>query len=213
MPTKNYSITKKGYFNIRKLLPMRIKIFIPASLFIALLCCSLKCRKDKDKPPDTLPPITQEGKNTFGCKVDGEIWVPYYKCGGSGNPCGELASDVYQTDVSSKLPLSFSITFGERNSDNSSTRFSISTKQNQGITSIGNKSDSVVINFRKNDGSLYYNYNYYNKLEKFEVTKLDATNKMISGIFDATLYKSVTDSVKITEGRFDLKFQACQCSN
>lgn len=174
---------------------------------------SAKCKKDNPGPPAVLPPITQEGKNTFGCKVNGQVWVPYYKCGGTSNPCGELAVDVYRTTISTPIPISFSITLGQRNSDNSSTRFLFETKSNQGITSIGNKTDTVTINFRKNDGGLYYNYNYYNRLEIFEITKLDTINKIISGIFETTLYSSRTDSVKITEGRFDLKFNLCKCSN
>ena len=163
-------------------------------------------------PASELPPLTQEGKNTFGCKVNGEIWVPYYKCGGTGNPCGEIAVDVYRTNISTSLPLSFSIAVGQKKSDNSLTAFVIETKMNQGIFVVGNKIDSVIINYQKPVGQLYYNYNYYSKVEKLEITKLDTVNKIIAGIFEFTLYKSVTDSIKITEGRFDLKFAACKCS-
>jgi hypothetical protein len=28
------------------------------------------------EPENTLPPITQVGANTFGCKVNGEVWLP-----------------------------------------------------------------------------------------------------------------------------------------
>ena len=185
---------------------MRIKNFTLVLLITALLCCSLKCRKDKEKPPAVLPPITQEGKNTFGCKVDGEVWVPYYKCGGTGNPCGELF-----TDVTNSIPVTFTIKIGNKKSV--SSFFTIETKPGFAIGSVGNKIDSVILNFQSEGGGLYYNYNYYNRLEKFEISKLDAENKIIAGTFEATLYKSVTDSVKITEGRFDLKFQACKCSH
>ena len=27
-------------------------------------------------PKEELPPITQEGKNTFGCLVNGKVWLP-----------------------------------------------------------------------------------------------------------------------------------------
>ena len=62
-------------------------------------------------PPATLPPITQEGKNTFGCKVDGEVWVPYYKCGGTGNPCGELIVDILRLSQN-QVPVEIHISAG-----------------------------------------------------------------------------------------------------
>ncbi len=47
-------------------------------LLLLHFCCSLlfvSCQKEK------LPKPTQEGKNTFGCKVNGKNWVP---SGGGG---------------------------------------------------------------------------------------------------------------------------------
>src|SRR4051794_766368 len=32
------------------------------------------CKKNKDD--DGLPPLTFEGKNTIGCKIDGKVWIP-----------------------------------------------------------------------------------------------------------------------------------------
>lgn len=190
----------------------RIYHFIFLLILVGILLTSAKCNKDKDKRPDILPPITQTGANSFGCKVDGEVWIPYTKCGFGNNPCGEFFTDIYKTDIQSSFPLSFSISAG-READGSSSRFLIETKTNQGISSIGNKIDSVVVNFRKPGIQLYYNYNFNNKLEVFEITKIDTFNKIISGVFEMTLYKSLTDSVRITEGRFDFKFSACKCSS
>ena len=51
------------------------------------------------------------------------------------------------------------------------------------------------------------------QVKKFEVTKFDTTNQIVSGIFDFTLYQSSGDSIRITEGRFDLKFLVCKCSD
>ena len=36
----------------------------------AVLCMNLSCNKDP------LPKPTQKGKNTFGCRVNGEVWIP-----------------------------------------------------------------------------------------------------------------------------------------
>lgn len=53
------------------------------------------------------------------------------------------------------------------------------------------------------------------KSGKFEITKLDTINKIVSGIFSFTLYKGGAnlDSVTITEGRFDVKLgDVCKCN-
>ena len=38
------------------------------------------------------------------------------------------------------------------------------------------------------------------------ITKLDKNAGIISGTFNATLYKPGCDTLKITDGRFDMKF-------
>ena len=172
-----------------------------------------KCKKDKPDPPAVLPPITQEGKNTFGCKVNGEVWVPYYKCGGTGNPCGEIAVDVYPLIIQNKLPVQIDINIGKRDKDNSQSYFQISTPINTGIFTIGDKVDSIAFKYVKPGSIEYREIPGMDSNNNFIITKLDTTNKIISGTFEATLYASATDSVKITEGRFDLKFQVCKCTN
>ena len=43
---------------------------------LVLVLSAAKCQKDNDPPEeeDKLPPATQTGENTFGCKIDGEVW-------------------------------------------------------------------------------------------------------------------------------------------
>ncbi|WP_254561339.1 hypothetical protein [Dyadobacter diqingensis] len=45
-----------------------VNLHLPA---LALLLLFWGC----DKGPD-LTPTTQEGKNTFSCKVNGKVWIP-----------------------------------------------------------------------------------------------------------------------------------------
>ena len=185
--------------------------FYLLALFL-LFSVVIQCRKNKNNPPSELPPLTLEGKNTVGFKVNGQIWVPYSECSFSGNPCEELFADVYQTQPSAALPISLSLAFGREGDNNEFTGFSIQTKTS-GIYTIGNKIDSLTVLFQKPVGQLYYNYNYHGKAESVEITKLDKVNGIISGVFELTLYQSINDSVKITEGRFDLRFPLCKCSN
>ena len=43
-------------------------------LLLVLTLMSTKCEKEKPEP--TLPPATQTGANTFGCKVNGKVYIP-----------------------------------------------------------------------------------------------------------------------------------------
>ncbi len=56
----------------------QLKLFC---LLLAIPCLALQCNKNKNGPDngnekEQLPPATQSGKGTFGCKVNGEVWVP-----------------------------------------------------------------------------------------------------------------------------------------
>lgn len=49
-------------------------------LFLSLILLSTSSCKDDDDTPtnpvDQLPPATQTGENTFGCLLDGEVFIP-----------------------------------------------------------------------------------------------------------------------------------------
>lgn len=45
------------------------------TLLLALLASSTSCKKVTDSLKPKLPDATQEGKGTFGCLLDGEIWL------------------------------------------------------------------------------------------------------------------------------------------
>jgi hypothetical protein len=64
---------------------MKQSTFTLKSLCLLLLSLIFSCQKTDPDPFDyvqptdpyhTLPEITQEGKNTFGCLVNGVVWVP-----------------------------------------------------------------------------------------------------------------------------------------
>ena len=53
-------------------------LFVLLSFLIFISCDDLF----PDPPPPTLPEITTEAKGTFGCYINGELWLPK---GGGGN--------------------------------------------------------------------------------------------------------------------------------
>ena len=64
---------------------MKQSTFILKSLSLLALSLIFSCQKTDPEPSNyvqptnpyhTLPEITQEGKNTFGCLMNGVVWVP-----------------------------------------------------------------------------------------------------------------------------------------
>jgi len=56
--------------------------FYISLLFLVAILSS--CKDEPIQPIDTLPPATNEGKNTFGCLIDGEAFIPNTKAGAYG---------------------------------------------------------------------------------------------------------------------------------
>ena len=177
---------------------------------LAVILTSLDCRKYKALPSNILPEATHEGKNTFGCKVDGEIWIPLSKCTFTNN-CGEFAVHIGGAIDSLLFPLPIRMSF-ERYRDGYNTGFHFETPWPQpGITTVGIKTDSLRIGYSTPWSSRYTVSNSRSGF-RFEVTHLDTVKRIIAGTFEGTLYNPNSDLVNITEGRFDFQFSFCRCT-
>jgi hypothetical protein len=169
------------------------------------------CKKDPTKNAK-LPPITQEGKNTVGFTINGEVWVPYYKCHSFGDPCGEISATYGQSGGAAPNAIGFQFA-RQIGSESSSLTFSSSGIGT--ITTVGNKIDSILVNFT-GENSTGNNGSYSSLLigSKFMITKLDKQAQIISGEFEFILREDNGSSNIITlkDGRFDFRFNACKCS-
>ncbi len=186
-----------------------MKLLYRYTLLFAVFICFTTCKKDDNGASTTLPEATQEGKNTMGMKVNGEVWTPYYTCGAYSNPCGavEFSYDQYPT-----TPYYINAHFTKDiNKDFSSLTI---TSAGATISTLGDKYDSLNITFTNystpNAPWIDYTKSYKPK-GNFTITKIDRINKIFSGTFSFTLYGS-GDSVVITDGRFDYKFYTCLCN-
>jgi hypothetical protein len=193
--------------------PMKKTPIYILAFLMELICFS--CNKSPSAS-NNLPPISQTGANTFGCKINGLNWVPYYQCDSYCMGCIELSSDLSPEDSTGIFPFRFSLTAG-RSVAPFSGFFEFSPFSNGGtslnldyIYGTGNVFDSLEIVFFN---PVRYTPNYGDPANIFQITKLDSVNRIVSGIFSFVLY-SPTDSIVITEGRFDLKMgQYEHCSN
>jgi len=181
-----------------------MKILILTMLGLGfLLLNAASCTKDHG---DTLPPETQDGKNTFGCLVNGEVWL---NGGYAPFPNPNLYATIYTNrfviGATKSNNNTHQIIFMDIKSPISIGKFNFnSTLQNTGFHDL------------KND--CYYRVDTVLSSGVVEIIKVDTINKIVSGIFNykAVKYSFVSmglvskgscDSiVNITDGRFDIKF-------
>jgi hypothetical protein len=183
------------------------------SLFIVPLWFT-SCKKyTNSQEVQTLPPITQIGANTFGCKINGVVWVPHYPCELFVPSDIELEYNIYPLSSSQILPLMFTLNAGKIESPYSGF-FNIGPNAQSialGISDTGNYASRLAIQLISNP--IFAQTAYGNPRDTFLITKVDTIRQIISGVFSFTMYypesgnsSGAFDSLKITDGRFDLHF-------
>ncbi len=166
-------------------------------LFGFLTFLSFSCKKDQDIPDDiaTLPPATMTGANTFGCLVNGEVWLPHtgslwdealnvkHDRGWIG--CDQLhvsAYRIYTENVNIYQTMDMNVwcpVLGE------------------------NKMTLSKRNYTDYEGCGNYDIDSLSPHILF-ITKLDTINFIASGRFEFTVINhDCPDTIRITEGRFD----------
>ena len=179
-------------------------------LISALLLLFTGCRKDDrpktQEPCGSLPAPTQEGLNTFGCIVDEFCWEPK----GFILPKGNLEAFIDYYD--SIYVFYISARRSENYPPESDIGIQITSKISLTETTytIGFNHESPigvdVIDYGSSaDYSAYYTTNDTTGGE-ITITKLDTTNHIISGTFYFDVVKLDSNIIKITKGRFDLKY-------
>jgi len=158
---------------------MKINIFIKTILTLLLSGSFNSCILEQDKEKyKTLPPETQTGKNTFGCYVNGELFVA--SPGSVGWGYTHLQAAYYKTH--DLLTISASAKNGFIKLD------ILNPKENI-------KQNLHGISFR----DINYLFCEERNIEEVYLTKFDTINFIVSGTF-----KSKFQSINITQGRFDV---------
>lgn len=167
-------------------------------LFITLPFICLVCRKDSEIDPK-LPPATQEGKNTFGCKVNGKVWLPdirkytFYVI-------DELEANYYTYDSNMYIHAIY-----WTNDIQESIYLSLQTFSGEGKYYLRTKykADHGYF-FREIDSvsKIYYTNDTIGG--QVEITKFDTINQIVSGIFFFNAVNDIGQIVDISDGRFDV---------
>ncbi|MGC4129943.1 MAG: DUF6252 family protein [Bergeyella sp.] len=177
---------------------MRTKFYFFALLSLCLFSC-----RDKDQDPNVLPEATQHGANTGGALVDGKVWVASTKylntLGGAGTYCEKIDNttliqiDLRHVSDNSRILIKAAIDNFELNK-----------------TYILSQNDSLDYNFARyidNNSKWYLTQPNSTYIGKLKITKLNLLqDQMVCGTFEFKAVDKDGNTVNITDGRFDKKF-------
>jgi hypothetical protein len=164
---------------------------------LTLLGCSL-FSKPSD-PVEVLPAATQEGRNTLGCLLNGKVWVP------KGN------------HGTSNLNLSYDPTYNHGTFDLRAYRYPDASSYLQSLVLFSDSlSGTGSFSFSKgsNQAAVFVDHTTceYVSIDAdveswgdLMITRFDLSKGIISGTFELTLTRNGCDTVRMTQGRFDMK--------
>lgn len=175
-----------------------------------LIIWTISCKKDSTSCD--LPLLTLEGKNTLGCRINGQCWLPQgHSDFGTGIYTPATRGGYFQW---SKYPGTHILIRADKNHE--SIEMFIRDYSGQGFIKAGKYF------FNNKTSSMYYS-NYWEETHSYgtfggmtitdslhtgwiEILKSDTINKIISGRFEFEVYNTNNNKTyKITDGRFDYK--------
>lgn len=187
----------------KKTLIVRNFIFlIPAFLSITIIITS--CKKQPVDQLSLLPAATQTGANTFGCLVNGKAFLPK-----------KSFSVIARTDLScfysnTENGYVFNIGASRDLGSGSSDVVGIATdslKISEGETINLTKAFTPTLAF----GDYAINVSSYttnaSATGELTITHLDMIKQIVSGTFQFNAVSKSGDTVKITNGRFDVHYK------
>lgn len=175
---------------------MKVSSILNLILLLLLASCD-GCKKEDPKPKtelEKLPPATQEGKDTFGCLVNGKAWV----IESTTNTDAVYQIGILQIFGTRYDPfLQLGMVIREKNYGGSLTT----------ITYPLNRFPDSSCRAYYESSTQSCTYDYQNCLSgKITLTRLDRVKYIISGTFDFLTVAKDCDTLKITNGRFDIRY-------
>ncbi len=164
-------------------------------LFILLLAL-MGCKQDVG--PKSLPPATQEGKNTFGFKLNEAIWLPD---GNSGldNPYASYDATFH----GGSLGIS---AYVNNNTTNQFISFGGNNISSTGDYILASGPDLPGAVFLDHKAGCEYHQDADSVTGHFVLEKLDLISGIVAGKFDFIFHSTGgCTEISVTEGRFDIR--------
>ncbi len=169
------------------------KLYILLFPFLLAASCG---KKDDDQPTDKLPPATMTGANTFGCLVNGEVWLPH-----TGSIWDEALNVKHDRGWVGCDQLAIGVKKITSTNVNIYQTFNINVWCPVVGANTTSPSNGIFIDF-EDCGN--YRVDTLSP-HVVNITKLDTINFIASGTFYFTaINDDCLDTIRITEGRFDV---------
>lgn len=171
-------------------------------LSLSFILLSTGCKKNKNEPQ--LPPITTTGAMTFGCKINGKVFVPR-------DARGKVGLIVEYTNLDGGWHLNLPATNWQ---SRPTEGFSIGTDSLLLVSGVTYEF-KLDANYQSIKGTTYAKFanssGGYLKLNNNNgslfITKHDQQNRILSGTFFFTgTNLSTGDKINVTDGRFDIRY-------
>jgi hypothetical protein len=191
----------------KKLLMKPNKVLLLFAAFALLLFTNMKCKKDDQNPIDQLPAATQTGANTFGCLVNGQLFLPkgvlfgppfltsYYQYLNRSNATGNYFN-VSGTKKDNNINETVSINLEALNLVQGQ-KYTLKNYPNVGEAF----AQYFTVDLQANINS-YVTNNIFNG--ELYISKFDETKGIVSGTFWFDAVNSKGEKVEVREGRFDV---------
>lgn len=167
---------------------------IPVAVLLFFCFCFAECHKNKTTAPDNpygLPNATQTGANTFACLINGQKFIAY-------NDVNHIGAGFVNDTL---------IIGGQPNNKNyiENILLKLFNKPIEKTYTIDNiNTFSSLITDSTCTGIVFNIYQFSATSGSIQITKFDTTRKIVSGVFNCILPIQNCDTLKITEGRFDI---------
>ncbi len=190
---------------------MKTKQYLLIAFAALLLFFQGSCEKDNKCPNYELPPATQTGANTIGCKVNGQVCIP--KIAGLFSL---KTKRLCYNEENGELNLYFYFIANDKDIECNYPRMSINLSadsiSNEGVYNIF--SSVVEIDYSDGGGgSALHHYSATGYTGQLFISKLDKTSRIISGTFDYEAIRWIISDeydfnqiAQVTEGRFDFTY-------
>lgn len=169
---------------------------MPLLLSLLLTQCSWLLPKQEAQPE--LPPPTREGKNTFGCYINGKPWIPKGRAGTVSN-----LNMTYDPDYAGG---SFEVKAFRKEEDGREDMGIILDSLRQTGSYFLDKPGRRQAVFLGTDSDCWHlRGDSYYRSGSVTITRFDMQAKVIAGTFEFVLAKPGCDTITVTDGRFDMR--------
>lgn len=169
---------------------------------ISMVFLLVSCNKAETPSEPMLPDVTTEGKGTFGCLVNGEVWLP------DSDTNGPLTPELYASYNESTDFLRVQAIYKNGNTGIEQYIYVNTETGGEGIFQIPSPpgSEIVMSQLHLELDCQRYKAPFYNT--EVRILKLDTLNDIVAGTFSLGWgFSECGDSVLIEDGRFDLRYR------